>query len=75
MTTYFAHSENDRGERDPLKVHLEGVAGRARRFAEVFGSGEGAYLAGLLHDLGKYGELFQRRLEGKENGLDAGGVD
>jgi CRISPR-associated endonuclease/helicase Cas3 len=27
-------------------------------------------LAGLLHDLGKYGDLFQRRLEGKEKGLD-----
>ncbi len=29
-----------------------------------------AGLAGLLHDLGKYGDLFQRRLEGKESGLD-----
>jgi len=70
MTTYFAHSENERGERNPLKAHLEGVADRARRFAEVFGSGDAAYLAGLLHDLGKYGDLFQRRLEGKEKRLD-----
>lgn len=27
-------------------------------------------LAGLLHDLGKYGDLFQARLQGKEAGLD-----
>ncbi|MGO4883591.1 MAG: CRISPR-associated endonuclease Cas3'' [Bryobacteraceae bacterium] len=46
------------------------VACRARRFAEVFDFGDAAYLAGLLHDLGKYGDLFQRRLEGKERGLD-----
>jgi hypothetical protein len=26
--------------------------------------------AGLLHDLGKYGDLFQRRLQGTEKGLD-----
>jgi CRISPR-associated endonuclease/helicase Cas3 len=70
VTTYFAHSENDLGVRNPLKVHLEGVARRARGFAEVFGVGEAAYVAGLLHDLGKYGDLFQRRLEGKERRLD-----
>jgi len=31
---------------------------------------EDARLAGWLHDLGKYGELFQRRLQGLEHGLD-----
>jgi CRISPR-associated helicase Cas3/CRISPR-associated endonuclease Cas3-HD len=70
MTTYFAHSENDQGLCNPLRVHLKGVAERARRFAEVFGAGDAAFLAGLLHDLGKYGELFQRRLKGLESGLD-----
>ncbi len=43
---------------------------RAQAFAEVFGVGQAAYLAGILHDLGKYGDLFQGRLEGKEKGLD-----
>lgn len=68
--TYFAHSENRHGKRHPLSEHLacvgsmaEGFAGDARWSAE-------ARLAGLLHDLGKYGDLFQRRLEGKESGLD-----
>jgi CRISPR-associated endonuclease Cas3-HD len=68
--TYFAHSQNGRGDWDPLRVHLTGVAERARGFAAVFGVGDAAYIAGLLHDLGKYGALFQRRLEGKERGLD-----
>jgi CRISPR-associated endonuclease/helicase Cas3 len=70
MTTYFAHSKNDQGDWNPLRVHLKEVAERASRFAECFGAGDAAYLAGILHDLGKYGDLFQRRLEGKEKGLD-----
>jgi hypothetical protein len=72
MTKYFAHSENKLGAWNPLRVHLNGVAERARDFAEVFGAGDAAYLAGLLHDLGKYGDLFQRRLEGKEKVSIAG---
>jgi CRISPR-associated endonuclease/helicase Cas3 len=67
---YFAHSKNDEGICNPLSKHLAEVAERAKAFAAVFGAGDTAQLAGLLHDLGKYGELFQRRLEGKEKGLD-----
>src|SRR5437016_1575696 len=70
IVTYFAHSKNASGDWNPLRVHLTAVAERARRFAEVFGAGDDAYLAGLLHDLGKYGDLFQERLRGKESGLD-----
>ena len=70
MNTYFAHSGNDQGFWNPLRVHLKGVAERARRFAEVFGAGDAAHLLGLLHDLGKYGDLFQERLKGLESGLD-----
>ncbi|HSG40373.1 MAG TPA: CRISPR-associated helicase Cas3', partial [Thermoanaerobaculia bacterium] len=39
-------------------------------FASVFGAAEEARLAGLLHDLGKYSEVFSLRLAGKESGLD-----
>ncbi|SPF50725.1 CRISPR-associated helicase Cas3/CRISPR-associated endonuclease Cas3-HD [Candidatus Sulfopaludibacter sp. SbA4] len=70
MPTYYAHSENERGDWNPLRLHLGGVAERARGFAEAFGAGEGAFLGGLLHDLGKYGDLFQERLKGREKGLD-----
>lgn len=53
-----------------LRDHLVKVAERASAYAEPFGASEEAYLAGILHDLGKYGNLFQRRLEGKEKGID-----
>ena len=40
--------------------------------AEVFATGDQAYAAGLLHDLGKYSEQFLRRLKNpaKESGRD-----
>src|ERR1017187_8179282 len=69
-TIYFAHSANDDGKWNPLRSHLAEVAERARGFAAVFEAGDDAYLAGLLHDLGKYGDLFQERLKGRESGLD-----
>ena len=68
--TYYAHSGNDHGHWDPLRVHLRDVAERARDFADVFQGGDAAYLAGLVHDLGKYGDLFKERLRGNESGLD-----
>lgn len=51
-------------------MHLARVAARARVLAEPSGLAEEAYVAGLLHDIGKYSELFMRRLEGRERGLD-----
>ncbi|GAB6166957.1 CRISPR-associated helicase/endonuclease Cas3 [Thermostilla marina] len=63
--TYWAHSENDAGAgiRETLAEHLRQVARLAREFAEAFDAGPQAEAAGLLHDLGKYGESFQRRLD------------
>ena len=68
--TYFAHSENQHGKRHPLPEHLACVGRMAEGFAGDARWSSEASLAGLLHDLGKYGDLFQRRLEGKEKGLD-----
>jgi len=67
---FLAHSENRSGKVDTLCSHLEDVANRAADYAEAFDARDEAWLAGMLHDLGKYGELFQRRLEGKECGID-----
>jgi CRISPR-associated helicase Cas3/CRISPR-associated endonuclease Cas3-HD len=67
---YYAHTPNKRGEWHVLKDHLQMVAEDAAGFASAFQCGEEAYFAGILHDLGKYGELFQRRLQGKERGID-----
>jgi CRISPR-associated helicase Cas3/CRISPR-associated endonuclease Cas3-HD len=67
---YYAHSENAAHQWHALSDHLRHVAEMARDFATPLGVAQEAYLAGLLHDLGKYGDRFQRRLEGKERGLD-----
>jgi CRISPR-associated endonuclease Cas3-HD len=68
---YYAHSAPKGGGRpELLKVHLSNVARRAALNAKAFGAEHEAHIAGLLHDLGKYGDLFQRRLEGKEKGID-----
>ncbi|MBS3932837.1 MAG: CRISPR-associated helicase Cas3' [Truepera sp.] len=53
-----------------MQEHASEVARLASTKAAYFGESEKARLAGLLHDIGKYGDLFQRRLEGKESGLD-----
>ncbi|HEX3553856.1 MAG TPA: CRISPR-associated helicase Cas3' [Thermoanaerobaculia bacterium] len=55
---------------EPLRDHLLDVAERAACFASLFGLDDEARLAGLLHDLGKYSDLFTLRLEGKASGLD-----
>lgn len=61
---YLGHSANDDGAgvREPLRQHLQAVADRAAAFAQAFGASQQAYAAGLLHDLGKYADRFQRRL-------------
>lgn len=55
---YLAHSGNDAGETHPLKVHLTCVSALARGFFDGQSAADEAALAGLLHDLGKYGDLF-----------------
>jgi CRISPR-associated helicase Cas3/CRISPR-associated endonuclease Cas3-HD len=71
VTQYFAHSANKAGSPwEPLKEHLQCVAKRASEYADVFGAKEEAAIAGLWHDLGKYSELFTKRLRGEMSGLD-----
>lgn len=69
---FFAHSLRDFGPEawERLIPHLVGTAERARDFAMPFGCGELAYAAGLLHDLGKYQQAFQRRLQGDPQSVD-----
>jgi len=68
--TCFAHGKNKAGDKHPLAEHLREASRLAGEFAEASGFAEEARLAGLLHDLGKYGDRFQARLEGKDHGLD-----
>ena len=67
---YWAHSANGAGVSHPLDVHLRSVAELAERNASGSPWAAEARLAGLLHDLGKYGDLFQARLRGEAGGLD-----
>ncbi len=69
---YFAHSATGTqfGSGQPLLDHLTGVAAIARTNGAKFGAAEAAYLAGLLHDLGKYSLEFQRKLAGENIRVD-----
>jgi CRISPR-associated endonuclease Cas3-HD len=68
--TYHAHSPDDYGRWHPLSEHLRSVGNSAADMAAAWAWADEARLAGLLHDLGKYGDLFQMRLRGAEAGLD-----
>ena len=70
MTSYYAHSGNEHNDWHLLKDHLASVAGLAGNYLSGWQGEEEAKLAGLLHDLGKYGDRFQNRLRGQDHGLD-----
>lgn len=70
MTQQLAHLNTRSGSKELVSEHLKLVADRAKEYTAVFNAGKEGYLAGLLHDLGKYGELFQQRLRGEVKGID-----
>jgi CRISPR-associated endonuclease/helicase Cas3 len=63
---FYAHSGTcaDKSDWQLLSDHLQKVAELAADNARYFNGGAMASLAGNLHDLGKYSDAFQRRLEG-----------
>ncbi|MEB2308426.1 MAG: CRISPR-associated helicase Cas3' [Candidatus Brocadiaceae bacterium] len=70
MTEYYAHSRNKMNIKHRLSDHLSSVNKLASNFLADTRLAEEAALAGLLHDLGKYGDLFQARLKGETQGID-----
>lgn len=62
----LAHISEDGNRIQTVAEHLQGTAEMAREFAGAFDAAEQGELAGLLHDIGKYSEAFQRRIQ--ENG-------
>ncbi len=69
---YLAHvrCDGDTFSLHDLNEHLRGVGKLAGEYAQVFGSGDWARVAGLWHDLGKYSAEFQRRIK-SVSGYDA----
>lgn len=69
---YYAHTgvHSDGKDWQKLQDHLRRVAKLAHERASAFGAAEWAHLTGLLHDLGKYSQAFQRRLHGSEQRAD-----
>lgn len=65
----LAHLTED-GCAHELEDHLVSVGELAERFADSFGSGSVARIAGRWHDLGKYSAAFQRMIR-EENGFEA----
>ena len=63
-TSAYAHSANPVGRWHLLKDHLTAVGKLAAIHSGAAPWEDEAALAGLLHDLGKYANRFQARLEG-----------
>lgn len=64
QTRYFAHIKEDGAQEQTLVDHLKGTAKLAGEFADAFACQGWGYGCGLLHDIGKYSEKFQKRLHG-----------
>lgn len=74
---YLAHIAKDFRKQSNLS-HLRGTAALAKDFARPFGGEEQAELAGMAHDIGKYSDAFQKRLQGAHIQVDhstAGAVE
>jgi len=67
---FIARTREIDSKKQLLSSHLECVANRAKQNATAFGSGDLAYVCGRLHDIGKYSDKFQDRINGAEISVD-----
>ncbi len=72
MSNFYAHSSDstDQADWQLLSEHLNSVGRLAEQKAAFFDGSSLARVAGLLHDLGKYTNEFQRRLCGDYGKVD-----
>lgn len=69
---FYAHSTSNSTKQDwqLLSAHLKNVGSLAAARSSRFNAEQWGMVAGLLHDLGKYSEAFQQRLNGSERRAD-----
>ncbi len=67
----IAHTKNQQGNRQLLSAHLKQVAQMAGGFAQPFDATQFAWVAGIMHDIGKYNPVFQEYLLNAEQGIKA----
>lgn len=67
---YLAHISEDGARVETVRQHLCEVADMAADFARPFHGEKEAYRIGATHDLGKYSQLFQRRIRGDNIQVD-----
>ena len=76
---YFGHTYGESQENwQLLKDHLQNTADLAYKFGEDSELADFGFLAGLLHDIGKYSIAFQKKLFGSSEHVDhstAGGKE
>ena len=63
MAKKLAHISEDHSREQTAYEHLT-ARQSLQQFAAAFGAEEDGYLLGLLHDIGKYSDAFQHRLDG-----------
>ena len=69
--SFYAHSNGpDKTNWQTVYDHLNETAKKASELGEDSGLSEYAYIAALLHDIGKYTNAFQRRLDGARAKVD-----
>ena len=68
--TYYAKSAGEGGDRTTNQKHLKDVSALARAFGHEICMPSSAWIAGLLHDFGKYSRTFQDVLRGTAANID-----
>jgi CRISPR-associated endonuclease/helicase Cas3 len=67
---YIAHSDPSSGRAQEVIEHLAGTAALAEAFANAFDAKDEGKRCGMLHDVGKYSNAFQRRINGSAESVD-----
>ena len=62
---YIAHKDGERVQ--TIQEHLTGTAQLTGTFAAKFGKEDWGYCCGMLHDIGKYSDAFQKKIKENSN--------